>query len=68
MASSVIVMANLVQIAAQYMFYMVGMNAAANSTFWTTVGGVAWIVIVGVFVAIGIKVSAKPSTSSWRCR
>ncbi len=58
-ASSVIVMSNLVYIAAQYMFYMVGMNAAGNSTLWTTVGGVAWIVVVGVFVAIGIKVSAR---------
>jgi amino acid transporter len=58
-ASSVIVMSNLVYIAAQYMFYMVGMNAAGNSVLWTTVGGVAWIVIVGVFVAIGIKVSAR---------
>jgi len=58
-ASSVIVMSNLVYIAAQYMFYMVGMDSAGNSTLWTTVGGVAWIVVVGVFVAIGIKVSAK---------
>ena len=58
-ASSVIVMANLVQIAAQYMFLMVGMNSAANSTLWNTVGGVAWIVIVTVFVAIGINVSAR---------
>ena len=58
-ASSVIVMANLVQIAAQYMFLMVGMNSAAASTFWNTVGGVAWILIVTVFVAIGINVSAR---------
>ena len=58
-ASSVIVMANLVQIAAQYMFLMVGMNGAAASTFWNTVGGVAWIIIVGIFVAIGINVSAR---------
>ena len=58
-ASSVIVMANLVQIAAQYMFLMLGMNSAASSTLWNTVGGVAWIVIVAVFVAIGINVSAN---------
>ncbi len=58
-AASVIVMANLVQIAAQYMFLMVGMNGAAGSTFWNTVGGVAWIIVVGIFVAIGINVSAK---------
>ncbi len=58
-ASSVIVMANLVQIAAQYMFLMVGMNGAANSTLWNTVGGTVWILIVALFVAIGINVSAN---------
>jgi len=58
-ASSVIVMANLVQIAAQYMFLMLGMTGAANSTLWNTVGGVAWILIVTLFVAIGINVSAN---------
>ncbi len=58
-ASSVIVMANLVQIAAYYMWLMLGLDSLANSVFWTTVGGVAWIVIVGFFVAVGIKVSAK---------
>ena len=58
-ASSVIVMANLVQIAAQYMFLTLGMQSAAASTLWNTVGGVAWLVIVGIFVAIGINVSAK---------
>jgi amino acid transporter len=58
-ASSVIVMANLVQIAAQYMFLMLGMQGAAGSTLWNTVGGVGWIIIVAVFVAIGINVSAN---------
>jgi amino acid transporter len=58
-ASSVIVMANLVQIAAQYMWLTFGLDSLANSTLWTTVGGVGWLVVVGIFVAIGIKVSAK---------
>ena len=58
-ASSVIVMANLVQIAALYMWLMFGLKSLASSTLWTTVGGVGWIVVVGVFVAIGIKVSAR---------
>jgi len=58
-ASSVIVMANLVQIAAQYMFLMVGADGLAASTLWNTVGGVAWILIVALFVAIGINVSAR---------
>jgi amino acid transporter len=58
-ASSVIVMANLVQIAALYMWQFLGLTSLANSTFWTTVGGVGWLLVVAVFVAIGIKVSAK---------
>jgi amino acid transporter len=58
-AASVVVMANLVQIAALYMWYTLGLDSLANSVFWTTVGGVGWIIVVGVFVAIGIKVSAK---------
>jgi amino acid transporter len=58
-ASSVIVMANLVQIAALYMWEFLGLQSLANSTLWTTVGGVAWILIVALFVAIGIKISAR---------
>ena len=58
-ASSVIVMANLVQIAAYYMWLMFGLDGLADSVFWTTVGGVGWIVLVGVLVAVGIKVSAR---------
>ncbi len=58
-ASSVIVMANLVQIAALYMWSTLGLDSLANSVFWTTVGGVGWLIVVGIFVAVGITVSAK---------
>jgi amino acid transporter len=58
-ASSVIVMANLAQIASQYMFYFFGAQSLGDSTFWCTLGGVAWITFVTIFVAIGIQVSAK---------
>jgi len=58
-AASVIVMANLAQIAAQYMFYFFGLNSLGDSTFWCTFGGVCWIIFVTIFVAIGIKMSEK---------
>jgi amino acid transporter len=58
-ASSIIVMANLVQIASLYTFLLLGADSAANSTFWVTVLGVGWMLFVAVFVAIGIQVSAK---------
>lgn len=58
-AASTIVMANLVQIASQYMFLFFGLDGLASSTLWVTVGGVCWILFVAVFVAIGINVSAK---------
>jgi amino acid transporter len=58
-ASSIIVMANLVQIASLYTFLLVGADSAANSTFWVTVLGVGWLLFVAIFVAIGIQVSAK---------
>ena len=58
-AASVIVMANLAQIAAQYMFYFFGLQSLGDSTFWCTFGGVCWIVFVTIFVAVGIKMSEK---------
>jgi amino acid transporter len=58
-AASVIVMANLAQIAAQYMYLFFGLDSLAGSTFWCTFGGVCWIVFVTVFVAIGIKMSER---------
>jgi amino acid transporter len=58
-AASVIVMANLGQIAAQYMFYFFGLNSLGDSTLWSTFGGVCWIVFVTIWVAIGIKMSEK---------
>jgi amino acid transporter len=58
-AASVIVMANLVQIASLYMFLFFGAQGLAASTFWVTFGGVCWIIFVAAFVAIGIKMSEK---------
>ena len=58
-AASVIVMANLAQIASAYMFYFFGLQSLGDSTFWCTFGGVCWIVFVTIWVAIGIKMSEK---------
>jgi amino acid transporter len=59
-AASIIVMANLVQVAAQYTYLLFGAeNIGNNSTFWVTLLGVAWMIFVAIFVAIGIQVSAK---------
>jgi amino acid transporter len=58
-AASVIVMANLAQIAAQYMYLFFGLDGIAGSTLWCTVGGIGWIIFVTIFVAIGIKMSEK---------
>ena len=44
-AASVIVEANLAQIASVYMFEFFGAHGLAASTFWSTFGGVCWIVV-----------------------
>jgi amino acid transporter len=62
-AADVIVMANLAQIAGAYSFTLaddVGIhNQLANSTFWSTVAGIAWIVIMTYICYRGIEVSAR---------
>ena len=56
--ADVIVMANLAQIAGGYGFQLLGLNGFVNSTLWTTVAGVAWIVVMTIICYIGIEVSA----------
>ncbi|EHB58454.1 amino acid permease-associated region [Mycolicibacterium rhodesiae JS60] len=64
-AADVIVMANLAQIAGAYSFTFVGelgwSSAAglANSTLWSTVAGVIWIVVMTYICYRGIEVSAR---------
>ncbi|HEY7103715.1 MAG TPA: APC family permease [Mycobacteriales bacterium] len=62
-AADVIVMANLAQIAGIYSFSLfdaIGVhNTLAESTFWTTVVGVAWIVVMTWICYRGIEVSAR---------
>jgi len=64
-ASDVIVMANLAQIAGSYSFTFAGdlgwHSAAglANSTLWSTVAGVIWIILMTYICYRGIEVSAR---------
>ena len=58
-AASMIVMANLVQIASLYMLEFLNLHTLANSTFWVTFFGVLWLIGIGVIVAVGIEISAR---------
>src|SRR4051794_29873023 len=58
-AADVIVMANLAQIAGSYGFQLFGLDSLAESTFWTTVAGVLWIVVMTWICYIGLEVSKR---------
>src|ERR1700691_4748846 len=58
-AADVIVMASLSQIAGRYVLLLVGANAAAASTAWVTVAGVAFIALLTWVCYRGIEVSAR---------
>jgi amino acid transporter len=58
-AADVIVMANLAQIAASYVYLLIGANKLATSTLWVTLLGVGWIVAMGLICYLGIEISAR---------
>jgi len=58
-AADVIVMASLAQIAGSYGFLLFGADGLATSTFWVTVVGVLWIVVLTYISYRGIEVSAR---------
>src|SRR5476651_1796011 len=58
-AADVIVMANLSQIAGSYSYRLVGADSLADSTFWSTVAGIVWIIIMTYICYRGIEVSAR---------
>src|SRR3954467_1553975 len=58
-AADVIVMANLAQIAGSYGYRLVGLDALADSTFWTTVAGVGWIALMTWICYRGIEPTAR---------
>jgi amino acid transporter len=57
--ADIVVMANLAQIAGQYGFLLFGADGLAGSTFWVTVVGVSWIVVLTYICYRGIEVSAR---------
>ena len=57
--ADIIVMANLSQIAGFYTFGLFGLDSLAASTFWTTVAGIIWIIIMTYICYRGIEVSAR---------
>jgi amino acid transporter len=57
--ADIVVMANLAQIAGQYGFLLFDAQGLANSTFWTTLVGVVWIIALTYVCYRGIEVSAK---------
>ena len=58
-AADVIVMANLAQIAGQYMFQLFGAYGLAGDKWWTLLAGVIWIVAMTWICYIGIEISAR---------
>ena len=58
-AADVIVMANLAQIAGSYSFHLFGAADLANSTLWSTVAGVIWIVVMTYICYRCIEISAR---------
>lgn len=57
--ADILVMASLSQIAGSYTFLLIGADSLAASTFWVTVVGVVWIVLMTWICYRGIEISAK---------
>ena len=57
--ADIVVMANLAQIAGQYGFLLFGADDLAASTFWTTLVGALWIIVLTYVCYRGIEVSAR---------
>jgi amino acid transporter len=55
--ADIIVMANLAQIAGSYSYTLVGLDTLADSTFWSTVAGIVWIIVMTYICYRGIEVS-----------
>jgi amino acid transporter len=52
-------MASLAQITGTYFFLLIGANGLAASTFWVTVAGVIFLIVMSVIAALGIEISAR---------
>jgi amino acid transporter len=62
-ASDIIVMASLAQIAGIYSFLLVGWQSAADTTWAVTTVGVVWIAVMTWICVIGIELNA--ATQKW---
>ncbi len=58
-AADVIVMASLAQITGSYFFLLIGATGLAASTFWVTVAGVVFLILMVGITALGIEISAR---------
>lgn len=58
-AADIIVMASLAQITGSYFFLLFGLNGLSESTFWVTLVGVVFLVIMTIITALGIELAAK---------
>ncbi|WP_429194112.1 APC family permease [Kitasatospora sp. MAP12-15] len=56
--ADIIVMANLAQIAGVYGFRLLGLDSLAGDKTWTTLAGVAWIIVMTIICYVGIEISA----------
>ena len=66
--ADIIVMANLSQIAGSYTFGLFGFDTLAASTFWTTVAGIIWIIVMTYICYRGIEVSRPHAVRAARDR
>ena len=57
--ADIVVMANLAQIAGQYGFLLFGADGLAASTFWVTLVGSLWIIVLTYICYRGIEISAR---------
>ncbi|HEY5025056.1 MAG TPA: APC family permease [Acidimicrobiales bacterium] len=58
LVTDLVVMPSLASIAGYYSFTLFNANGLANSTFWVTFVGVAWIIVMTAICYIGIELSA----------
>lgn len=67
MVADVIVMANLAQVAGQYMFLLFGADGLAANSNWTLFAGIGWIIVICAICYLGIKISANIQYTPLRC-
>jgi len=64
LAADALVMASLAQLAGSYTLLLFGAEGLAGSTFWVTLVGVAWTIVLTTLTLFGINLSAR--VQFWR--